>query len=187
MRDPHRCKHWLFKNYLPLCVLGYIAFVLLFGFGPLKWEALTACIAGIGVFAFGVQKQHVEEVRLFRELFKEFNERYDKQNEKLNRICSEKLPDSTPFNSDQIDTLYNYFNLCGEEHLYFQKGFIYRETWQSWKNGMKFFRKNSRIKILWDEELRTGSYYELTFDDQDMQATDRCNCRDKKHVTEDAS
>lgn len=186
MRDPHRWKHWLFRNYLFVSVLGFAIFVLLFVFGPLEWEVLKVCVAGIGVFAFGVQKQHVEEVRLFRELFKEFNERYDKQNEKLNRIYCEKLPDSTPFDSDQIDTLYNYFNLCGEEYLYFQKGFIYSETWQSWKNGMKFFRQNPRIKKLWDEELRNGSYYGLTFDDQDMQAVDRCNCMDTKHATGEA-
>ncbi len=163
MDDPYGCKHWLFRNYLPFSALVFSAVVVLFVFDQLDWKALAACVAGIVSFAFGLQKQHVEEVRLFRELFREFNLRYDEQNEELNRIYRENQPENTPFTPEQIDTLYNYFNLCGEEYLYFQKGFIYPEVWQSWKNGMAFFRRNPRIRKFWDDELGNDSYYGLKF------------------------
>lgn len=167
MQTNHRLKHFLFKYYALLAAVVFVSAVLLiyvFSRGPVSdFASLGAVAVGVVSFAFGVQNQHLAEVRLFRDLFKEFNEKYDGQNEKLNGIYCEKLPDSTPFTSDQIDTLYNYFNLCGEEYLYFEKGFIYPEVWQSWKNGMKYFRQNPRVKKLWDEELGTGSYYGLEF------------------------
>lgn len=171
MQTNHRLKHFLFKYYALIAAVVFVSAVLLisvFSRGPASdFAALGAVGIGIWSFAYGVQKQHLEEVRLFRELFKEFNERYDQQNEKLNRIYCEEQPDNTPFTPEQKDILYNYFNLCGEEHLYFQKGFIYPEVWQSWENGMKFFRRNRRIERLWDEELRNDSYYDLKFRKKD--------------------
>ncbi len=120
-------------------------------------------LGGIISFTFAVQKQQLEEVRLFKELFKEFNERYDNQNDDLN--CIPNQPADEPLSPNEKKILFNYFNLCGEEYLYFKRGFIYPEVWQAWKNGMIIFQKNLRIKKLWDEELKTGSYYGLNFDE----------------------
>ena len=165
MRGPHCFKHWLFRNYLLLSGLALCAVVWMFGFDLSKWEKLAICVGGIVSFVFAVQKQQIEDVRLFREIFKESNERYDKLNEKLNRIIAE--PEETPLTPEQINDLYDYFNLCGEEYLYYKNGFIYPEVWQSWTNGMKFFRRNRRIKTLWDSELKSCSYYGLCFDQED--------------------
>src|SRR5205807_5014092 len=58
----------------------------------------------------------VEEGKLFRELFCDFNHRYDQLGQELNRIYYGD--DQTPLSYEDIDTLYRYFNLCGEEYLY---------------------------------------------------------------------
>ena len=60
------------------------------------------------------------------------------------------------------ETLDDYFNLCAEEYLYFKKGYIDKEVWQAWCNGMWFFLQNERIRKAWEDEEKTGSYYGLT-------------------------
>jgi hypothetical protein len=171
----HHFKRFLFRYYVLVSVTIFGGALLLFVFGTLTWQALIAFEAGVLSFAFGVQKQHLEETRLFKELFEEFNDRYDRLNEKLNAICFDPQPLEIPIRPDQRDTLFDYFNLCGEEYFYFKEGFIHPEVWRSWKSGMKFFRRKLRIKNFWDEELKTCSYYGLTFDDKDEDETN-CKC-----------
>ena len=163
MHSNHRLKFFLFNYYAIFSVVAGIATFVVFLLFQLPWAILLAIEGGIISFTFAVQKQRLEEVRLFKELFKEFNERYDKQNDDLNCIYSQ--PSEKPLSSDETKILFNYFNLCGEEYLYFKRGFIYPEVWHAWKNGMTYFRKSLRIKKLWDEDLEAGSYYGLSFDE----------------------
>ena len=60
-----------------------------------------------------------------------------------------------------FNTLNDYFNLCGEEYLFYRRGFIYPEVWGSWVRGMNIYFKDDRIQELWLEELRNESYYGL--------------------------
>lgn len=117
-------------------------------------------IGSVFSFFFVIQKQASEDVRLFKELFVDFNERYDMLNEKLNRITGKKP--TSPLAKSEKDTLNDYFNLCGEEYLYFKQGFILTEVWEAWCNGMYFFMENPRIKPTWADEEKTSSYYGLT-------------------------
>jgi len=82
-------------------------------------------------------------------------------NNDMNRIYQK--PFDSPLTEDEIKILFKYFNLCGEECLYAKKGFICEEVWRAWNNGMKFFRRNPRIIVLWDKELESDSYYGLKF------------------------
>jgi hypothetical protein len=168
----HFIKHWLFKNYALVSGIAFVAAIVLFFSGKLPsmtWQVLVAIEGGILSFTFAAQKQQLEEVRLFRELFREFNERYDNLNEDMNRIYGEAP--AVPLRPDEVNTLFGYFNLCGEEYLYFVRGFIYPEVWKSWENGMKYFRRNPRIKKLWDDDLKTDAYYGLSFDQKDHDGT----------------
>jgi hypothetical protein len=88
---------------------------------------------------------------MFKDLFREFNERCDAQNEGLNHI-HRAAPDA-PLTDQERDQLYNYFNLCGEEHLYAMQGFIEPEVWNSWKAVMRFYRQNPRAHC-WQEQFR---------------------------------
>jgi hypothetical protein len=148
-------KAFIFKYYILFAILTLlITFALWLQYRE-KVE-LPVIISVLGIILtsiFFVQKQKLEELRLFKELFQEFNERYDK----LNRIIDrETIKDLT---SDEKNTLYDYFNLCGEEYLFYKQGYILPEVWKSWINGMMIFYKNKSIRDLWEKELKNNSYY----------------------------
>lgn len=161
MQADHHIKRFVFKYYALVSAAVFAAAVCLLLIGLLQWNQFAAVAAGVFVFAFAVQKQNLEEMKWFKELFQQFNSRYDALHEDLNRIY--KQPPDLPLEEHEIKTLFTYFNLCGEEHLYFEKGFICSEAWTAWYNGMKLFRQNPRIKKLWNDELEGDSYYGLTF------------------------
>jgi hypothetical protein len=98
--------------------------------------------------------QHLQETRLFTELFQRFNARYDELNERLNAVA-----ETGDISSENRQLLMDYFNLCAEEYLYFSAGYIDESVWQSWARGMKFYAEVPLIRRLWEEELRSGSYY----------------------------
>ncbi|NPD47609.1 hypothetical protein [Lentimicrobium sp. S6] len=88
-----------------------------------------------------------------RELFKEFNERYNRLNSSLQLIEDEhanvdSLSDCAPLFNDVMD----FFNLCAEE--YFWKDRLGKRIWTSWHDGMNYWYQNVPIiKKMWDEEL----------------------------------
>jgi len=126
-------------------------------------EDITLAITIVGSvfsFFFVIQKQASEDIRLFKELFVDFNKRYDMLNEKLNRIVD--ADPTSPLTEEEKDILNDYFNLCSEEYLYFKQGFILPEVWRSWCNGIYFFMENPRIKSMWADEQKSLSYYGLT-------------------------
>jgi hypothetical protein len=153
---------FIFKYYILIFVVVILLLIAAALFPPhLEWQAFAAIAAVVVSLAFGVQKQNLERTELFKKLFEQFNKRYDDMNDDMNRIYRDSESSLT---GPVIKTLYKYFNLCGEEYLYYRKGFIYEEVWRAWNNGMKFFLKNPRIKRLWDEELKDNdSYYGLKF------------------------
>ncbi len=108
--------------------------------------------------AYFLQKQKLEEMRLFREIFKECNERYEAMNEVLDEISQKEPSDLSAKERAQV---INYLNLCGEEYLYFRQGYINPVVWTAWLNGMKFLMSHPSIKLIWDQEKKTGSYYDL--------------------------
>jgi len=152
-------KSIFFRHYILIAMIMTVTVILAAIMKPhiVKFEIVVTALGGIFSSAYFVQKQKLEELRLFKELFTEFNHRYDQMNEKLNKILqgtqNEKLTEQ------EINYLYDYFNLCGEEYLYYKQGYILPEVWESWKNGMRTFSKNNRIRELWEDELKENSYY----------------------------
>ena len=152
-------KAFLFRFYIPVAIFGCLA-VVASGFLPkfhLDWQVILTILGGILSSIYLVQKQKLEETRLFKELFAEFNHRYDQMNSTLNELLEDKS--KTKFESVDINSLYDYFNLCGEEYLFYRQGYILQKAWESWVNGMKIFYKDQRIRRLWEKELKTNSYY----------------------------
>jgi hypothetical protein len=112
----------------------------------------------ISVFYF-LHKQRLEEVRLFREIFSECNRRYDAMNEKLNVIIQKDI--TVPLSFDGKNELSDYFNLCGEEYLYFRQGFVYPDAWRAWSSGMRGILSSPRVNEYWNAEKKSESYYGL--------------------------
>ena len=138
-------------------VLTAVAILIAVALGVRNWNLVLTALGVALPLIYFVQSQRREEVRLFKELFTSFNERYDRLNGKLNDIA--RLPAHEPTTSEHLHTLYDYFNLCGEEYLFNRLGYIKEEAWGSWVAGMQHFYANERIRKEWDRELGSGSYY----------------------------
>jgi hypothetical protein len=128
---------------------------------PLPSEVLLAAMALILGAAYFLQQQHIEQARFFRELFTEFNRRYDDLNHRLFGHLAQDA--EKPFDVGQEQDFMDYFNLCAEEWLFYEVGYIYEPVWQAWRNGMRQFARDARVVRLWQEERKTESYYGFDF------------------------
>ena len=120
-------------------------------------ELLLSLLGSIAAFFHFLYAQHNTNTERFVGLFKEFNARYDALNDDLNRI--RELPADALKEPKDQQRLFDYFNLCAEEYLYFKAGYIDEDVWSSWLSGMGYFAANDAIRAIWGRELQQGSYY----------------------------
>src|SRR5580693_1191988 len=85
------------------------------GRGP---ELLLAVVGGVAGFTHFLYRQHLDETKLFKELFAEFNARYDALNDDLNAILFG--PPESSLSGDERGHLFSYFNLCAEEYFFYK-------------------------------------------------------------------
>ncbi|MGI8641732.1 MAG: hypothetical protein ACR2MG_17530 [Pyrinomonadaceae bacterium] len=164
--DNNKIKWSIHENYFALVLLAFLlAFLSLIILSGSDWKILLTIVGTLLSFVYFIQKQQLDEAKFSNELFIRFNQRFDSLNEKLNDILENKKG-LKELESHEIDTLYDYFNLCGEEYLFYCKGYIYPEVWNSWVAGMEIFYNKPRIKELWLKELGTHSYYNLNVDEE---------------------
>ena len=136
-----------------LTTLVYV--VALFSLYPFEESEFTLLASATGVFLsilYFFQKQNLEELKVFKELFTDFNKRYDLLNNKLNHI------ETITNNRDLLD---DYFNLCAEEYLFYQKGLILDEVWGAWCRGILLYLENKVISDYWEDAQKDNTYYGL--------------------------
>lgn len=153
-----RMQIWLTRNVYEFII--FIVGVFCFMWFELSKESMTVVVPFTGAFISGVyfiQKQKLERIKLFREIFKECNSRYDEMNDQLVRIAEYGQPVE---GADKVVVI-DYLNLCGEEYLYFKLGYIEKSVWQAWFNGMKSVISAPNINKVWVCEKETSSYYDL--------------------------
>ena len=158
----NKLKAFWFKHYVIIVLLVFLASIVI-SILTMKTEVnlwtQSATFAGIALSAiYFVQKQKLEEMKLFKELFAEFNEKYALQNDNLSDIKSN--------NNMAVDKrnkiLDDYFNLCAEEYLFYKEGRIHNEVWGSWCRGMNEHLSNDVINEYWEKAQKENSYYGLT-------------------------
>ena len=120
-------------------------------------EILVSAIGVVAGFTYFLYRQHLDEAKLFKELFAEFNGRYDALNDGLNAILFG--PHDGSLSADERERLFSYFNLCAEEYFFYKAGYIDQHVWESWYRGIKVFFKHPRIQDLWDLDCKADSYY----------------------------
>lgn len=102
-----------------------------------------------------------ENQKMAKELFVEFNTRYDLLNSKLESFVSgeQKSKEQKGTRADVID----YFNLCAEQYHWKKKKRIDKDIWNSWQAGMNYWYSHETIKSIWKDEVKTRdgelSYY----------------------------
>lgn len=127
--------------------------------GRLGGEFVVAMFSGIMGTAFFIHRGHREDARFMKELFEYFNHRYDDQNNNLQLI----LRGTNELSEDDELAFVDYFNLCAEEWVFKEAGYIYGPVWEAWENGMRQFGRDPRIVALWKQEMKTKSYYGFEF------------------------
>lgn len=161
----NKIKHWLHRNYWWVSTILIIAlFVLFITLEEFKIELFLTALGSILTSIYFVQKQKLEESKLFKDLFEEYNKKYGKLNDDLEGFLAieEKYSNWKDLKKDtaQYNLLVEYFNLCAEEYMYYQQGYIYPKVWKSWKKGMEYYCEKSEVlQNLWEEELGQDSYY----------------------------
>lgn len=165
-------KHFHLGRRASFPVIFLVAVVTLYGFGYALWgnkdgqsflqpknafELIIAVVGISGAFLHFLYVQHYQDTQIFVNLFEKFNKRYDSLNEKLNAIISR--PTDSPLLPEHIGALYDYFNLCAEEHLFYEAGYIDGMVWCAWLRGMRYFAKDAAVLQLWKQEIISGSYY----------------------------
>jgi hypothetical protein len=139
-----------------LLSLALIAAAYRFGGQDLRVEWILSLLGVALASSTFLFTQHLQETRLFAELFREFNARYNALNGRMNRIVETA---DTGVHGDDRQTLMDYFNLCAEEYLYFKAGYIDSTVWIAWRAGMKYYADVAKIRRIWESELASGSYY----------------------------
>lgn len=152
-------KHFHLGRRASFPVVFLVAVVALYGAGYAFWgskdgqaflqpknafELFIAVVGIAGAFAHFLYGQHHQDTQMFVSLFEKFNKRYDKLNEKLNAIVSR--PVDSALTPEHVNTLYDYFNLCAEEYLFYEVGYIDEIVWQAWLRGMKYFAKDAAVR-----------------------------------------
>lgn len=134
--------------------------------------AIATIIAGLIIFflsrGYYKHSKDIEKDRMMKELFTEFNSRYDNLNDivaKVSKMTLKEWMDLNPKKKKKYSYKINdYFNLCAEEYYWFQKKRIEDEIWNSWSYGMNvIYNRGKVIQMLWDEECSSKegviSYY----------------------------
>ena len=134
--------------------------VVIFCFLPEKFQLsqlLISIMSGVAAFFYFLYSQHSINTDRFIKLFQEFNVRYERLSDRLNALVQSN--DEPFIRKNDLQVLYDYFNLCAEEYFYFCAGYIDTDVWHAWLNGMRHFAKHAEVRRIWQRELDQGSYY----------------------------
>ena len=148
---------------------GYVVLMFLFMFLPsiFKQIPLTpnmqlGLMALVTTIFIGYLNFQQTQDRLFKDLFREFNERYDKLNDHF-EVLKRYQGDFSIIDIEQthLKLVVDYLNLCAEEYFWFEKGRIDPQAWESWKAGMKTWADVPIVQIVFHNEMATwtSSYY----------------------------
>ncbi|MFT6638211.1 MAG: hypothetical protein ACJAYP_000780 [Flavobacterium sp.] len=131
-------------------------------------EIVVTAILGLSVLGstiiFNRSQSKIEKHRLQKDLFGEFNKRYDVLNDYLEKVTKydslehllKKKPKKYLFLRNKLN---DYFNLCAEEYYWYNKGRIDKDLWKSWEVGMNsWYNNHSIIREAWEEEYNNFGY-----------------------------
>lgn len=110
----------------------------------------------------------IADEQMLKQLFTEFNNRYDLLNNYLviieQKYPSAELLDKAENAAELKQKVIDYFSLCAEEFYWFRhKKRIEPLIWKSWQAGMNYwYNKVPVIRSLWEKEVAVNgkaSYY----------------------------
>lgn len=117
----------------------------------------SAIIAAAAVW-ISFNQNRLETKKAQRELFEHYNQRFDKLNENLNRVCENQPLDGFKTSEEVIQ---DYLNLCSEEYLSMTDGLVSEKVWTAWIEGINYYLRFKPIQDYFkhQRELAPNSYY----------------------------
>jgi len=155
------------KKYLDLISINVIFLIIgivLYCLTNKTIEILGAIIATGISLSLGIRQYKTENDKIFKELFTEFNSKYDRKfNNELETIVENyQQIEDYKLTQEQGKLIIDYLNFCAEEYLWKTKDRIPDEVWKSWENGMIYYLNNPLInEIFIREKGQKDSYYGL--------------------------
>lgn len=122
-------------------------------------EVLVAAVGGLWALAFYMHQRHAEDAAFLKELMNDFNARYNGMNDGL----QSSVRNSGEFSEAQELKFIDYFNLCAEEWVFKEMGYVPPRIWEAWENGMRQYAQDKRVARLWERERASTSYYGFEF------------------------
>ena len=138
---------------------------ILFIVGILK-DLAPLLISVVAIFLSNRYQKHTKKLandKMMKELFTEFNQRYDAINNKLDVISKLTIDQwnelSLKEQSEKEGVVIDFFNICAEEYHWHSEGRINGNIWASWSKGMNDIYNNSEvIQNLWEQECKNEGY-----------------------------
>ena len=138
---------------------------ILFIVGILK-DLAPLLISVVAIFLSNRYQKHTKKLandKMMKELFTEFNQRYDAINNKLDEVSKLTIDQwselSPKEQSEKEGVVIDFFNICAEEYHWHSEGRINGNIWASWSKGMNDIYNNSEvIQNLWEEECKNEGY-----------------------------
>ena len=155
-------RQFIFRHYPWIAVFAAVAGILIVFTTKAtdRTPLIGSVVAGVLAFCYFAQTQKLAEMTLFKELFTDFNRRYDTLNERLAVIAGHDKVLDAPTQQVIVD----YFNLCAEEYLWYSEGYIHEEVWRSWCAGMVWYFDREPFRTVWEQERAKNSYYGLSLE-----------------------
>lgn len=139
---------------------------------------ILAIVASFLAYRHNKLTRELSNDNLQKQLFTEFNSRYDKLNDLLRFVMEfshekeeefMKAPESEMFGEFTKSfikfKINDYFNLCSEEYYWYSKRRVDERIWSSWKKGMNdIYNSSSIIQNQWQDEIRNEGWKSFYLD-----------------------
>lgn len=125
-------------------------------------EIILSVVGGYSALYFGLTKHWMEKDKMFKDLFEDFNARFNSMNDDLNKIRENKQRPEGSRPDDEV--IQAYLNLCSEEYLWFKRGRIDAKVWRAWLKGAEYYLGGEKIRDLFEEESKENESYYGLFD-----------------------
>ena len=139
---------------------------------------ILAIVASFLAYRHNKLTREISNDNLQKQLFTEFNSRYDKLNDLLRFVMEFSQEKEEEFMKALENEMFgeftksyikfkinDYFNLCSEEYYWYSKRRVDERIWSSWKKGMNdIYNSSSIIQNQWQDEIRNEGWKSFYLD-----------------------
>ena len=139
---------------------------------------ILAIVASFLAYRHNKLTRELSNDNLQKQLFTEFNSRYDKLNDLLRFVMEFSHEKEEEFMKAHESEMFgeftksfikfkinDYFNLCSEEYYWYSKRRVDERIWSSWKKGMNdIYNSSSIIQKQWQDEIRNEGWKSFYLD-----------------------